>query len=196
MPDQADDLGEPWRWGIETSRLMAERLFDLYRDMGSAATGRFGKDLEDDIRQARVDMERWVDFSVEMFDRAFSIMRRLASDGEQNGRATTEQVVVAAKPGRLCTAQFWVHNLSDVEHQPPALRCPGLACVGGASIEGDRVTFDAGPSPLPAKASREVTLTVDVPASTAPGTYHGQILSETTPDTAVPLCVRVSATGD
>src|SRR5215213_4814123 len=75
----ADDLGEMWRWGLETSQLMGERVLELYQDLGKAAVG---GDLVDELRRARIDMERWVDLSVEVFDRTFSVLQRLAADGD------------------------------------------------------------------------------------------------------------------
>ncbi len=190
--DGEGDQGDPWQWGIEASRQMGDRLFDLYRQLGTAGLGRTDGDLDEELRRARIDMERWVDLSFEVFDRAFALVRRLADEGG-NPRAVdgAERVSIVGAPGVTCSGPMWVHNLSDDERAAPWLRCAGLASAGGAQIDGDRVHFDGGREPLPGRWSRQLTVVVEVPESAPPGTYHGQILSDTSPEHAVPLCVAI-----
>lgn len=187
-PDE--DLGELWRWGLEASQQMGERLVDLYRQVGTAATVGLGRDLDEELRRARIDMERWVDLSFAVFDRASAIMQRLAADGDGAG-VPAERVSLEGHAGEPCSGFLWVHNLADDERVAPGLRCPGLTAVGGDRIAGERVCFEGDPEPLPGRTSRKVSVVVDVPESAPLGIYHGQILSDASPEHAVPICVEV-----
>ena len=187
--NRAGDLGDAWQWGLEASRLMGERLLDLYSEVGKSAFTPFGRDGSDDLRQIRIDMERWVDLSVELFDRAFVIMRRLGENGDHDGASDTVSLVGSA--GTSCVGELWVHNVADSERNPPAFRCAGLTSFEGDRIAGSEVRFDVDQGPLNGQTSRKVYVVVAVPSSTAPGIYHGQILSEASPDAAVALRVDV-----
>lgn len=189
--DPVDDLGEAWRWGIDASRQMGERLLELYGRAGAAAFDGLARTGSDDLRQVRIDMERWVDLSVELFDRAFSIMRRLGSD-EGNGNGAAPGVSLAGPAGGRCSADVWVHNVSDGDRQAPVLRCPGLTSAAGSQISESHVWIETDAGPLPSGGSRRVSVVVDVPEDAA-GVYHGQILSDASPDSAIPLRLRVTA---
>jgi len=185
-----DDLGEPWRWGLETSQLIGERLLELYRDVGASAFNGSGRGLDEDLRQVRIDMERWVDLSVEVFDRAFAIMRRLGDNGHGAAEGG-EGVSLTGFPGAPCSGDMWVHNTSDDERAAPVLRCPGLAAAGGGDLPGSAVSFELDLQPLAGRTSRKVTVVVDTPTSASQGIYHGQILSDASPASAIPLRVHV-----
>lgn len=185
----ASDLGEAWQWGLDGSRLMGERLLDLYSEVGDAAFTRFGRTGSDDVRRIRIDMERWVDLSVELFDRAFVIMRRLGENGD-HGNAS-DAVALVGSAGETCVGELWVHNVADSERTPPAFRCAGLTSFEGDRIAGSEVRVDVDNGPLDGQTSRKVYVVVAIPSSTAPGIFHGQILSEASLDTAVALRVDV-----
>lgn len=187
--DPIDDLGEAWRWGVGASRLMGERLLELYGEVGAAAFNGATRHGEDDLRQVRIDMERWVDLSVELFDRAFSIMRRMAGD-EQRGNEAADGVSLTGRAGARCTGELWVHNVSDGDRRPPVMRCPVLASAGGDQIPASHVKIEIDPVPLRGGSSRRVSILVDVPGS-ACGVYHGQILSDASPDSVIPVRVKV-----
>jgi len=168
---------------------MGERLLDLYSEVGESAFTGFGRPGGDDLRQIRIDMARWVDLSVELFDRAFVIIRRLGENGDHGGASDSVSLVGSA--GESCVGELWVHNVADSERTPPAFRCAGLASFEGDRIAGSEVRFDVNAEPMNGQTSRKVYVVVAVPSSTAPSIYHGQILSEASPDTAVALRVDV-----
>ena len=185
----AGELGDAWQWGLEASRLMGERLLGLYSEVGESTFTRFGREGSDDLRRIRIDMERWVDLSVELFDRAFVIMRRLGENGDNDG--ASDAVSLAGPAGASCVGELWVHNVADSERTPPAFRCTGLTSFEGDRIAGSAVRFDLDRGPLNGQSSRKVYVVVAVPGSTTPGMYHGQILSEASPNAAVALRVDV-----
>lgn len=194
MPDRRDgsrssfgeELSEPWRWGLETSNFISRRLLDLYGELGSNGSR---ADLDEELRRARIDIERWVDLSVELFDRSFRILRRLAADGSSDTRP--DSVSLDADPGTTACGEMWLHNVSAGEQTSPGLHCPGLWSAGGAELEGSRIRFVVDPGPLPGRSSRRVAVVVDVPASASPGAHHGVILSDASPEVAIPLRVVV-----
>jgi hypothetical protein len=188
--DPAGDLGDPWSWGLEASRLMSQRLLELYSEVGEATFSRFNRDGGDDLRQIRIDLERWVDLSVELFDRAFVIMRRLGENGHDDG-ASAANLSLVGSAGATSVGELWVHNVADAARTPPALRCAGLSSVQGEVISGSQVRFDVDMRPLNGQTSRKVAVVVAVPASAPPGIYHGLVLSAASPDSAVPLRVEV-----
>ena len=169
---------------------MGERLLGLYSEVGTAAFNRFGRDGGEDLRQVRIDMERWVDLSVELFDRAFAVMQRLGADGNDD-RPPAERLSLVGAAGTTCVGELWVHNVSDAERTPPVFRCGGLTSARGDEIAASQVSFRVGTEPLNGRTSRKLFVVVDVPASTMPGIYHGQVLSDASPDAAVPLRVDV-----
>ena len=185
----AGDLGDAWQWGLEASRLMGERLLELYSEVGESAFTRFGRDGGDDLRQMRIDMERWVDLSVELFDRALMILRRSGENGDHDG--ASDAVSLLGSAGGSCVGELWMHNVADSERTPPAFWCAGLTSFEGDRIAGSQVRFDVDKGPLKGQTSRKVYVMVAVPSSTAPGIYHGQALCEASPDTAVALRVDV-----
>jgi hypothetical protein len=187
--DAAGDHGDPWTWGLEASRFMSQRLLEVYSEVGQATFPGFNRDGGDDLRQMRIDLERWVDLSVELFDRAFVIMRRLGEKGDDSPSAGNLCLVGSA--GATSVGELWVHNVSDAESTPPALRCAGLSSVQGDLIAGSQVSFDVDTRSLDGQTSRKVAVVVAVPASAAPGIYHGQILSSASPDSTVALRVEV-----
>ena len=186
------DAGDVWQWGVETSRLMGERLLDLYSQVGTATFERLRGNGSDEVRQVRRDMERWVDLSVELFDRAFSVMRRLDGDANTNGdRGPVDQLTMIGMAGAACIAELWLHNLSDDERGAPVLRATGLLSAAGWEIPAAAVRVDVERAPLDGRGRRSVSVIVDIPGSTPAGIYHGQILSEASPDRPVALRVDV-----
>lgn len=188
--DPTGDLGDAWNWGFEASRLMGQRLLELYSEVGEATFSRFNREKSDDLRQIRIDMERWVDVSVELFDRAFVIMKRLGDNGRDDG-ASVGNLALVGSPGASSIGELWVHNVSDAERTPPALRCTGLTSFQGDLIGGAQVRFQVDTGPLNGQTSRKVYVVVAVPAAAAPGIYHGQVLSAASPDSALPIRIVV-----
>ena len=146
--------------------------------------------MGEELRRLRIDLERWVDLSVELFDRSSTLLRRLVEDGS-DGRPSAEVVVVNGVPGAGCTADLWIHNVSEGERSAPTLRCAGLASAGGDVIESSHVRFHVDSGGLPRGSSRRVSVVVAVPQVSPPGLYHGLILADASPDSAISLRVRV-----
>jgi hypothetical protein len=190
-----DDLGEAWRWGIDASRQMGERLLELYGEVGKSAFDGLAGNGGDELRQVRIDMERWVDLSVTLFDRAFSLLRVLGGDGQNgngngNGHGAPERISLRGPAGARCGGDLWVHNVSGGERATPLLRCSALNSAAGDEIAASHVLIDTEQEPLHGGASRRVTVEVDVPADAA-GVYHGQILSDASPDSVILLRLTV-----
>lgn len=191
---QAGTGGDAWSWGTEMSRAMAERLLGMYRDMGSMAAD---KDLDGQIRRIRADLDRWVDLSVEVFDRAFSVVRHLAgSDGHHPPETRARGVSIFGAPGRTLSGEVWSHNVSAEDRPVPELACTGLVSAEGSEISRDRIRFESDGDGVEASSSRRAFVVVDVPATAPAGTYHGQIVAASAPDSAIALAVHVTAARD
>lgn len=194
-PDPARDVGDAWQWGLETSRVMGERLLELYSQVGTTAFTRVaGGGGGDELRQVRRDIERWVDLSVDVFDRAFSVMRRLADDGNGNGSGAgppPDRVSLIGLAGGTCVGELWLHNLADGERPAPVLRSTGLLSADGSSIPSSAIRFEADPAAIDGRGRRNVSVLVEVPESALPGIYHGQIVSDASPDAPVALRLDV-----
>ncbi len=182
-----EQLGEPWLWGLETSSFISKRLIDVYRELGPSG---FGGDLDEELRRARIDIERWVELSVEVFDRSFRVLRRLAGDGDGSDTAPGT-VSVDASAGTTACGELWLHNVSSGEQTSPELTCPGLWSAEGEEIPSSSVRFVVDPAPLAGRASRRVAVVVEVPASTSSAVFHGVVLSDASPELAIPLRVAV-----
>jgi hypothetical protein len=100
-------------------------------------------------------------------------------------------VTLAGPAGGRCSGEVWIHNVSGGQRSTPVLRCPGLTSAAGSEIPASHITIEIDPGPLPADASRRVSIVVDVPAAAA-GTYHGQILSDASPDSVIPIRLQVT----
>src|SRR5918995_6176713 len=77
---EVGELGELWSWGVDASRAMSERVFEMYRDLGSSAVRVLTGDVESDLRRVRLDVERLADLSVDVFDRLLGVVRQLADE--------------------------------------------------------------------------------------------------------------------
>ncbi len=191
--DPVEDLGEAWRWGIDASRQMGDRLLELYGEVGASALDGLARNGGDELRQVRMDMERWVDISVNLFDRAFSLLRVLAGDGQNgngNGHGAPERIFLTGPAGGRCRGELWIHNVAGGERSSPVIRASALTSGVGGEIAASHVRIEADPAPLHGGASRRATVVVDVPADAA-GVYHGHILSDASPDSVILLRLTV-----
>ena len=186
-----DDLGEAWRWGVDASRRMSERLLDLYGQVGAATLDGLARNGTDDLRQVRKDMDRWVDLSVALFDRAFAVMRTMAGEGNGAGAGAPERISLCGAPGDTCTGELWVHNVAGGERRAPVVLCSALTSATGGEIPASQVRIDAGRGPLDGGTSRRMTVAVDVPPGAA-GVYHGHIVSDASPDGVILLRLDVA----
>ena len=191
-PDLGDGLRELdglWRFGFATSQAMAERVQQLYQGLPSgAARG----ELDADLRQLRIDLERAADVSIDLFDRVLALVRRL-DPAEASGDSTENELLVVRVPaGGRGAAELWAHNMSDASERPPQLRCSPLADFDGVRIPDSCLRFECAPGPIEGRNSRRVELVVDVPQDTPRGSYHGLLLTRGDPQVAFRVRVEVT----
>jgi hypothetical protein len=192
LADGLRELGDVWRVGLDTAQVMAERVLDLYRNL--PATARMAPaDSGAELRRVRIDLERAVDLSVDVFDRVLTIAARLdPSPDRHDHRHAHEVVELEVAAGRTASAELWAHNVSLTSRPAPGLRCSALANFDGTRIPETCVRIDCAPHPVEAQNSRPVEVFVDVPASTPVGTYHGLILSDDDSDASMRVRLRVT----
>ena len=188
--DNVDDL---WSWGVEASRAMSERVFTLYRDLGSSAIRVGTGDLEGELAKVRLDVERVVDQSLEVFDRFFAVVGQVVDARGAGGTMAGELLVLRAAPGDSASADVWVHNTSSEEHSAPRLHLPGLSTVDGVCIAPSRIRVSVSPAPIDGGNSRRVTLVIDVPQCAQFGTYYGSLIVDVGVDSAMLVRLEVDA---
>jgi hypothetical protein len=184
-----DDAGDLWSWSVDTSRAITERLMAMYRDVGTSAIRLATGDLDGELRRVRLDAERLADLSAELFDRMVVVTRRLA---ERNGTSSGPPDIVSlqVEPGHRGSAQVWVHNVSNDDHQAPTVFCTELIATDGSRIPGTDVVVQLADDPISARNSRSVLLTVQAPVATT-GVYRGWLLSDADPESAIAVRVDV-----
>jgi hypothetical protein len=193
--DGLRELGDAWRVGIDSAQVMAERVLDLYRNL--PATERMVPGEPDsELRRLRIDLERAVDLSVDVFDRVLTLAARLDPSADaRDPHDTPEVVALDVAAGTTASTELWVHNVSAVSQPAPDLRSSALTSFDGSGIPETSVHIDCAPQPIEAQNSRQVTVSIAAPAGTPAGLYHGLILSGSDPDTSMRLRVRVNASG-
>jgi hypothetical protein len=186
-----DDLGELWSWGAEASRAMSERVVTLYRDLGSSAMRAGSGDLDDELAKVRLDIERLVDQSLDVFDRFFAVVSRVVDSRGSGGTTPGELLVLRAAPGQTTSADVWVHNTSNEEHAAPRLHLPGLVTVDGACIAPSGIRISVSPAPIDGGNSRRVTLVIDVPPDARRGSYYGALIADRAVESAILVRLEV-----
>jgi hypothetical protein len=181
-------LGDLWQFGLDTTRTMADRVQDLYAGLASGRAPTAG--IDDELRQLRIDLERVVDLSVDVFDRLFQVARRVERR-DDTGPEATEAVSIRAAPGAKGTAAVWVHNVSVAEHPSPDLRCGPLTMFDGTELPPDGVHLVGSPDPIAANNSRQLDLVVEIPGDAVPGVYHGLVLARA-PEASIRVRVEVT----
>jgi hypothetical protein len=176
-----------WEFGLAASRVMAERVQQLYRDLPS---GEVPGAADTELRQLRVDLERAADVSLDLFDRVLALVRRIdpATPAEPT---PSDELVVRARAGERAGEGLWVHNLSDASQPPPELRCSEVASFEGVCLPPECLRIECAAQSIDGRNSRFVELVVDLPATTPRGIYHGLLLAR---DPQLTLRVRVEVT--
>ncbi len=172
--DGFDALGDLWQFGLDTTRSMAQRVEELYAGLASGRAPLQG--IDDELRQLRIDLERAVDLSVDVFDRLVHVARHVEGRDDA-GPAVAEEVAISAAPGARGRAAIWVHNVSAEEQCAPDLRCGPLTMFDGTALPDAGVHLVNSAIPIAANNSRQLDLVVDVPGDAAPGVYHGLVLA-------------------
>ena len=188
------ELDELWSWGAASSRAMAERVSAMYRGLASSTFRIAEPELDGELTQLRVDVERLADLSFDVFDRLLAIVGSIA-DGARRPTGSPEAVCLRATEGETASADIWVHNVSIDSHPAPRLDVPGLTSADGRQIPAERIRLTAAATPIEAGNSRRFTLAVDVPSSTPSGAYHGVLISDASIGTAMLVRVDVVPSG-
>ncbi len=71
LADGLRELSDVWRVGLDGAQVMAERVLDLYTNLPATARMTPG-DPDTELRRVRIDLERAVDLSVDVFDRVLT----------------------------------------------------------------------------------------------------------------------------
>ncbi len=110
--------------------------------------------------------------------------------------ATSSGVVslVAGESGAVST-EVWLHNAGAEDLGKVRLRCSDLLAHNGTVIASSLVGFEPDTVPMVPRCSRGVTVQVDVPDHTGPGTYRGTLLADGHPDIWLPVVLTVPARG-
>ncbi|HEX5586410.1 MAG TPA: hypothetical protein VFZ17_03830 [Acidimicrobiia bacterium] len=186
-PTGLPELDDLWAWGATTSRAMAERVSDMYRNLGSSMSHLAPPELDADLGQLRLDAERLADLSFDVFDRLLTVVGSIVdgTDGQGRGQGRgRDEVCLGATAGETASTDVWVHNVSTDAHPAPRLYLPGLASADGITIPEHAICLTAADEPIDAGNSRRFTLAVEIPAGTPSGAYHGVLISDASIDTA------------
>jgi hypothetical protein len=106
--------------------------------------------------------------------------------------ATSSGVVsLVAGEGGAVSTEVWLHNAGAEDHGKMRLRCSDLLAHDGAVIASSKVGFEPDTVPMVPRCSRGVTVQVDVPDYTGPGTYRGTLLADGHPDIWLPVVLTV-----
>jgi hypothetical protein len=184
LGDADDSPGAEWRFGPAISGSMAGRVHALYEDLPSASVP---GDADRELRRLRIDLERAADVSLDLFDRALALLRRVEVPAS-GGQGVGDEIVVEAHPGERVIGEIWLHNVSDARQAPPQLRCGTVADFDGAVIPPECIRIECGGQPIDGRNSRRVGLVVAVPEGTPAGTYAGLLMAR---DPLVSLRVRI-----
>jgi hypothetical protein len=188
---EVGELGELWSWGVDASRAMSERVFEMYRDLGSSAVRVLTGDVESDLRRVRLDVERLADLSVDVFDRLLGVARLVAEEKKGDLQRDDDAIALRVFAGNGASADVWVHNVTAEDRPIPRLHCTGLAAADGAHIPASRIRLDLAQTPIKAGNSRKFTFAVDVPATSPCGVYHGLLISDASTDSVTLVRVEV-----
>lgn len=120
------------------------------------------------------------------------------SSFELSGEKAEGGVDLADDGSGTASAEVWLHNRGrdDVGGEDlgvVALRCSPLMAAGGEVIAADATAFDPEFVPMPARSSRGVIMTVQVPQGLPPGPYRGTLLVDGHSDLWLPVVLTVGS---
>lgn len=101
------------------------------------------------------------------------------------------EVRVSAAGSGAATVEFWLHNRGPMDLGTIVLRCGDLLAHDGSVIDSRSVGFEPGAVPMPARSSRGVLLSVDVPPGASAGTYRSTVLADGHDDVWLPLVLSI-----
>jgi hypothetical protein len=153
----------------------SERLLESIGDDTHGAGRRFG------LRDARAELER-------SFDQFATAAKRLLFEFPFGGTANDSPAVGA----RVAVVDGVGTTVVEVPGAGAEVRCGPLLRHDGALLDAHVVTIVR--SVMFDSDKPTFVVRVDVPAGTAPGTYHGQIVADGLPELA--LALKVTVVGD
>jgi hypothetical protein len=151
------------------------------RLLGSMAENPNGNDRRYGLRDARADLER-------SFDQFATAAKRLLFEFPFGGTANDS----LAAGARVAVVDGVGTTVVEVPGAGAELRCGPLIRHDGALLDAQAVTIVR--SVMFDSDKPTFVVRVDVPPSTAPGTYHGQLVADGLPDLA--LALKVTVVGD
>jgi hypothetical protein len=200
-------LGEVQRRGLLAAGALVERLVAAVDGDGDAGRDA-DADADADAEEAPAgDLDGVVDLWADLFKRSLRAITALpGSDGNGLGGASATTLDVdrpsPAGPLRLTVdlggaadqagVELWLHNGTGEDRGRLSLHHGELRSHDGTALDA-RLRFDpAELDALPARSSRGVVVTVDLPDPAPAGTYRGVALVEGLPDAWLPVEVVVS----
>jgi hypothetical protein len=173
--------------GFDAARIVVDRFSELF-EYFRQANGPGGAADGDRSRRVEADAER-------LFASYISLLNDMGPSPSARGPAPSTDGALALPdiaPGGRTSARLWLHNTTA--STAGALRpwAPGLAASEGSALPGDALTFlPPVVDRLSPGESHEIVAVLAVPEGAALGTYHGLVLVEHLPDTALPVRVHV-----
>jgi len=143
------------------------------------------------LTQVRSEVARTLDLYGDLLARAFDTYADLAQAALQpdTDPAPDTPLALAAAAGAEARVSVWLHNLSGAAVTGVELFMTDLTAASGRRLRAARATFAPARLDLDPGVSAAVELRVAVPATAAPGRYHGHVLAAALPASA--LAVRL-----
>jgi hypothetical protein len=149
------------------------------------------------IPQLRAAVARTVDVYADLFRRTLEVYADVVEGAVRagvpgTGAGATEShgdaIALAGAAGTSAVAVVWIHNATAAPVDV-VLRITDLTAHDGARVAAPAARFESDRLHVDAGASRSASLTVDLPAATAPGAYVGHVLAQGLPEAS--LAVRL-----
>jgi hypothetical protein len=197
------------RAGLEAAATVVERMLDLGRRGasgiqvpiapnqeapgapteadGESPTGGTPADLAKMSRRLRADAERLVElyatWTRALVEGAANLAEQAMEGGRRQGHAEAALRLGPAARGTTTGAEAWLHVLDGPPGPPARVHCSDLVAHHGDRIDGELVsTVPAVLDTAASRTSAPIAVTVAVPDSIRPGTYHGHLLAEGLPE--------------
>jgi hypothetical protein len=196
-------LGEVQRRGLQAAGALVERLVAAVDGDGDA-----GRDADAAAEEAPAgDLDGVVDLWADLFKRSLRAITTLPGSDPNGGGAPSAATLDVDRPSpaaplRLTVEQggaadqgaveLWLHNGTGEDQGRLSLHHGELCSHDGTALAA-RLRFDpAELDALPARSSRGVVVTVELPDPAPAGTYRGVALVAGLPDAWLPIEVVVS----
>lgn len=204
-------MAEVQRAGLEAAATVVERMLELGRlgtrgplpfPLPAAPSAGSNGDTPNgaenrgrDVRRLRGDAERMLELWGEWMRLLLDAAADSAEATLERGKGRTEHLLLGpVQAGSTVTARAWLHVLDGPPAAPARLSATAFTAHDGSSIEGGAIAFD--PPALDTfalRSSEEIAVTVDVPAETRPGVYHGHLLASGLPELSLAARIEVAA---